>query len=150
MDEERLLATIAMVESASGRNNLPRLEASFLPRGQNLTMQGRYIQGTGRWVDDRLMAKFEKYGPATACSFGPWQLMYATALTLGYDGPPWMLWDPDVSEPYARKLLRRIIASGADTPEKVADAWNSGTWKDGYRPSAYIRKFMAAWEKLGD
>ena len=148
MDEDRLLATIAAVESGSGINNFPRLEKSFLPEGARHTAQGRIVIGTGRYVTAELLEKYRQYGPAVACSFSPWQIMYATALQEGFSGAPWDLWNPTVAEPVVRKHLRRILASGADTPEKVADAWNSGSWKDKFRPTDYIVKFMKVWEKL--
>lgn len=148
MDIDKLLAAIEIVESGAGHNNFPRMERSFLPAGVRHVAQGRTIAGTGRYVNAELQAKYNLYGSAVACSFSPWQIMYATALREGYTGPPWLLWDREVAEPVVRRHLNRIIASGADTPEKVADAWNSGSWKDNYRPTEYIAKFLRAWEQV--
>ncbi len=149
MDRARLKAAIRQVETSGGKNNYPRLEAAFLPRGAKVTIQGREVHGTGASYSSVAQKRYERWGLAAACSFGPWQVLAHTAWDFGgfpEDQAPWLLWAPWVSEPVVDRLLERIISRGADTPEKVFNAWNTGRPD---RPSPYLAHYLKAYEELG-
>jgi len=136
VDPDRLLRAIAKQETRAGRNNCPRFERSFAPKGEVFTVQGHEYTGTGRWHNPE---HWKRWGMAAAFSYGPWQMMYGTAASLGYLGPPWELWDEQTARPYALKLLGRIEKTqGAATVRQFADAWNSGNCKDDLVPEPYI------------
>jgi hypothetical protein len=144
-DLERILRTIAAVESSGGRNNWPRLEPAYIPEGLEFTVQGRIVRGTGKLVNQVVRRRWDRWGLESAASWSPWQILYHTAADLGYEGMPHRLHDPDIARPWVERLVARIIARGATTPEQIADAWNSGTHKDNIVPHEYIEKFMKAW-----
>jgi hypothetical protein len=112
LDPARVLAAIAHNESRYGANNVPRHEPAF--------------DAGGRYAD---RAALEKYGREAACSWGPWQVMYVTAKELGYKGAPKELADPEVSLPFAIKLVneRLIERQGAKSLAEIAVGYNSGS-----------------------
>ncbi len=146
-DMKTVLTAIASVESMSGRNNYPRLERSYMPTGQVVTVQGRLIEGTGGNFTQVARSRWEKYGMATACSFGPWQILYHTAADRGFNGHPADLWDG--SEEWVRREIMRQFNKGATTIGKLADAWNSGNFLDANVPGLYIAKVVEAFTRAG-
>lgn len=148
LDGYRLLAAIAVVESTGGRNNYPNFEPYWIPEGEggiveNSRQTGRHPKSNAVVVD-----RFAAYGLAAGCSFSSWQILYHTAADLGFVGQPWDLWDDEVAVEWVVKLLNRICSQGATTVEEVADAWNSGTFKDTIIPERYIEKFTNAYNAL--
>lgn len=143
IDVERVLRAIAAVESGGGDNNYPRFEVSYAPAGKAFTVQGRVLRGTGRNWNPIVAERWARWGMPSACSYGPWQILYHTAADLGYDGNPVDLWW--LSENWVRKRLDRIMAKGANTVELIADAWNSGTHKDANTVPEYRAKVLAAY-----
>jgi hypothetical protein len=79
------------------------------------------------------------WGCAAHSSWGPWQIMFPTALLRGYEGDPVRLRDPVVSGPYvAAHINARVLDRFNDeTVEDVFDAWNSGTARDSIDPVEY-------------
>lgn len=144
---DRVLGAIARVESNSGVNNYPRFERSFAPKGMSWTIQGHVITGTGTNFTLVAQPRWAKWGLASACSFGPWQILYHTAADRGFTGAPWELWDQ--SRPWVEKELRRQFAKGADTIRKIADAWNSGSFTDANVPGDYVAAVTKAFKALG-
>jgi hypothetical protein len=143
LDKELILAALAEKESSGGRNNCPRFEPAYIPVGERFTIQGRVIVGTGRGMSPVARQRWSMWGLASAASYSPWQILYHTAADLGYTGPPWDLWDPKVSRPWATLLLEKILSKGATTIEQVADAWNSGNFHDAVYPEGYIKSVAA-------
>lgn len=146
-DMPTVLKAIASVESMSGLNNYPRYERSFAPSGQIVTIQGRLIEGTGTNFTQVARSRWEKYGMATACSFGPWQILYHTAADRGYDGVPSDLWTR--SQLWVEKEIMRQFHKGATTIQKLADAWNSGSFTDANVPVDYVAKVTEAFKRAG-
>ena len=144
-EPEALLDAISVVESGGGYNNHPRFEISYAPEGEQFTVQGRLFKGTGRNFNNVVRERWKKWGMRSACSYGPYQLMYHTAADLGFNGPPELLTNESVSVIWARKLMERIVARGARTVDEVADAWNSGSHRDGFVPTDYINKVRRAY-----
>ena len=143
-----LLSAIARVETEGGRNNWPRLEKSYIPAGQEFTVQGHLISGTGRNVNTIVRQRWEKWGLASAASWGWWQILYHTAADLGFgDAPPELMY-PGICEPYVVKRLEKIAATGAKTVRDFADSWNSGSWRDANLVPEYTAKIEAAYKRL--
>ncbi len=90
----------------------------------------------------------ERWGGSAACAFGPWQLVGANAATLRPETTPRELFrDPYLAaELSAEHLQRRVIDRGARTVAEIADAWNSGSHRDGYIPHAYIAAVQSAYD----
>lgn len=130
-DPKRLLTAIAVVESGYGTYNVPKYEKAY-------DLGGRY-GNKAEWL---------KWGALAACSYSSFQIMYAVAREMGYQGSPIGLCHDDVALPYVIKLLqRRILDRGASTLADVADAYNSGNFRDSVVPTAYIAKFLAAYNE---
>lgn len=145
---DKLLRAIAIVETEDGRNNWPRVESSYLPKGERYTVQGRIIAGTGLNVNQVVMDRWRKFGLPTAASWGPWQILYHTAADRGFDGPPHLLHDGGLSSIFVRSHLHTILLDHARTIEDIADAWNSGNHHDDIVPHDYQRKLREAYLSL--
>lgn len=132
LDPTLLLMALSLVESSGGFNNRPRVEPAYLPGG--------------RYCDQAL---YGQYGDDAAASWGPLQVMYVTARELGFEGSPQELGQPAECVRMAVKLInRRIVGRGATTLEQIADAYNSGSFKDQIVPQDYIRKVKEAYQAL--
>ena len=132
IDTEALLRALGKVESSSGRNNVTRHENSYC-RG------GKYFNRT----------LYRKFGCDAHCSYGPWQIMYANVsqITSG-EISPMEMHDPQVALMVTVEWLnRKVIARGADTVTKIADAWNSGSHRDNIVPIKYIAKLLRAYQE---
>lgn len=149
LDLIKVQRAIEVVESNAGANNYPRLEASYVPNGIRLTVQGKSILGNGRNVNAIVKERWEKWGMASACSFGAAQILYHTAADLGFMNHPAYLWvDPTLHDKYVQLQLAKIVARGAKSLDQVADAWNSGTHLDQIVPTLYMDAVAAAYAKL--
>jgi hypothetical protein len=148
-DINAVMRAIAAVETNSGANSYPRFERSFAPVGDMFTVQGRLIQGTGMNFTAVARGRWDKWGMASACSYGPWQILYHTAADRGFLGAPWELWEPSTSWEYATKEVRRQFVKGATTIQKLADAWNSGSFQDSNVPGDYITAVTKAFIEAG-
>ncbi len=135
LDPVALLKAIAYVESSYGENPFGRFEPAFY-RG------GRY------WQKHFDILAF-LYGLNVAGSFGPFQILYFTAKRFGFDGNPLDLQTASVSIQYVIAYINEIIEKrGARSVEEIADAYNSGSFRDKYVPKEYIKKFMEAYNKF--
>jgi hypothetical protein len=131
-DAAKLLKAIAMVESSFGLIAVPKHEKAY-------DWGGTYFR-KDLWF---------KHGSLVAMSYSSFQIMYGVAVELGFDENrhPCELNDDEVAIYFVVDLIRkRILARGAQTLQQVADAYNSGSFKDGIIPSIYIAKFMDAYE----
>lgn len=126
LDGECLLKAIAMNESSLGAYNLPRFEKAY-----SYNYNGLYAN-RDLW---------KRYGDWAAMSYSSWQIMYPTAVELGFTGSPIDLWHDATAINYVVELIkRRIIAKGATEIKQVFDAYNSGSFKDLIVPKDYIEK----------
>ena len=146
VDLAKAKRAIEMAETGGGRNNWPRVEAAYIPATESpFVAQNSLIRGSGACVNAIVEARWERFAGSdeqlgTAASWGPWQIMYHTAADMGYTGEPSALHKREVCEKYVDKRLEQIVRSGAETIEQVADAWNSGNFRDKIVPADYIAK----------
>lgn len=139
-DVGRILFALSAIESSYGRFNLPRFEPAFA-RG------GRYFQKS---LD-------EKFGDLAACSLGPWQIMFPNAWLVlrGQVNPEEFLLSDGMTVAAAvasvRWLDEQIIDAGATELEDIADAWNTGSFRDSIKPApVYYRKVREGWNAWTD
>jgi hypothetical protein len=122
LDAARVLWALAGAESSFGQDFAPRHEAS-------------YCRG-GRYFD---IAATRDYGCLAHCSYTPWQIMYANFQTGMW--PPYLLDEvtsPAVGIRTAIARINKAIQEGARTLAQIADAYNSGSFRDSVIPVAYI------------
>lgn len=101
-------------QEASGKVQVPsRYEPQFYER---------YIKGNSEFAQ-----AVKRYGKeAVASSYGPWQIMYPTAVEMGYQGRPGALSDAAISLPYVIKYLRKLETKFGDDTAKIIHAYNAG------------------------
>ena len=145
---DALLVAIEKVETSGGANNWPRLEPSWIPLGLTFTVQGHYVKGTGASVNDIVRGRWAKWGLASAASWGPWQILYHTAADMGFDGAPWELFDPSVSETWVVDRLTNIAHAGARTVEEFAAGWNTGSYTRAEIVPVYVAAVLAAYKNV--
>ncbi len=150
----RMLKALAVVESSFGLNNIPRHEDSWCRNMSGLRVvrvmtNGSFttIQRGAANVNAIVRQRHEKWGCAACCSWSPWQIHYQTAADRGFGSAPWMLMDAEIALDFVSLELNRIIAgpSPSETVEQIADAWNSGNYRDRIVPADYIAKVRAAY-----
>lgn len=133
MEPEVLLAAIMFCESNMGKNTKPRVEPAYLPGGHYFSAE-------------HVQTAYEEYGEAAAASYGPWQVLYITAQELGFAGDPEELAEPETNLSFAIKYINeRAMKRGAHTVGQVADAYNSGSHRDKFVPTGYVRKCVRAY-----
>ena len=127
-----VLWVFAGVETSYGRDRLiARREPAYFPGGA-------FYQHSSK-----VQALYAKYGEASACSYGSWQMMFSTAVDLGFEGMPTQLQDDSVLAPL---VTRYFLHQQPGTLENAADAYNSGSWRDTFIPVEYVAKIIAAYE----
>jgi len=82
-----------------------------------------------RYIRNNAQARGAMYGPLAACSYGLLQIMFETALELGFDGRPEDLFVPRIGLLWGAKKMRALWdwAGGlaSDYPQALA-AYNAG------------------------
>jgi hypothetical protein len=123
IDGARLLWALAGNESSFGLNASPRHEQA-------------YCHG-GRYYDKALTGI---WGCLAHCSFGAWQVMYPNISFGGAVSPLDVMNKPEVAANAAVQFINRriLMAEKATTIEEIADAYNSGDWRDSIIPEKYI------------
>jgi len=131
LEPQALLAALAWQESTFGlHGGQSRVERAYC-RG------GTYYDGSSEVRD-----LWACYGSCAAASWSSWQILYVAAFELGFDLPPWRLFDDHIAfEWVIRYLDKRVLSKGATTVEDFADAYNSGTHRDSIVPVDYIKSF---------
>lgn len=123
----RFLWALSGNESSFGRNLTPRFEPAYFKGGS-------YYQNS-----PEVQALVEKYGHAAACSYGPWQLLLVNAIGCT---PDQLQSDIGACARATIDFINREIVGRqqARTMDAIADAWNTGNWKDRNVPWAYIHE----------
>ncbi|HVJ09709.1 MAG TPA: hypothetical protein VM554_15130 [Acidisarcina sp.] len=123
IDGPRLLWALSGCESSFGANCTPRHEMAYCI--------GIYSH------DPRVIELTREFGHDAHCSFGPWQLLLvnASSFTTPED---FVRVDRCAMETASYINMRIIRAQKATTIEQIADAYNSGTWRDRSVPEKYI------------
>jgi hypothetical protein len=122
IDGPRLLWALSGCESSFGANCTPRHEAIYC---------------TGRYSQSPEVVQLTKlYGHGAHCSYGPLQILLVNCI--GASPQDMSSLSRAVMES-AGFINRRILkAQGAKTVAEIADAYNSGTWRDQIIPEKYI------------
>ena len=141
LDAGRLLTALACIESGYGANCGPRYEKQY-------DNGGLYYERSGT-----VRKAVTRFGRWAACSYGPWQILYTTALELGLpeDTEPASLHHPDLCIPYViayldRRAVNRPGIYKARDLAGIFDAYNTGRAHDANVPTAYIAKGLKAYE----
>lgn len=129
-DKASILWALTACESSYCTDNSPRHEESFAPGG--------------RYYNKKADMLFKKYGSISCCSIGPLQTMYLTAYELGFRKEPLDLFYPVNAVDIAIRYIN-IRCKGWKTLAELADAYNSGSFKDSRIPKDYIGKFVRAY-----
>lgn len=140
VDPEKLLLALAEVESQFGQWCVPRFEPAFNWRGPYAVAEN-----------------LRSWGSDAACSWGPWQVMFATAQRFLPEIEPRELNIPETNLfaacAYLRDIFRRMREKGQDPSrhdlDEILDSYNSGNHLDRYVPEEYIKKGRAAYQKHG-
>lgn len=136
LNPEALLWAVYNCEKYNASNVEPRFEPAYAPGGIYYDMT------------EHVREAWEKFGPDAACSYSNFQILYITAYELGYDGPPKSLDKDSFALPYVVLYINhRILEKGATTPEEVADAYNSGSFKDSSKPEGYMKRFRYFYDR---
>lgn len=98
---DEIAQAVAMVESSGGKNVKSRYEPGF---------QRRYLQGKQEW--EKLAAKYG-WQPVSS-SHGKWQIMFPTAVELGFTGSPEQLADEATNRQYFEKKFQRDYKKTGD------------------------------------
>lgn len=124
----KLLWALNMVEGSGKDKVKNRHEPGFYRR---------YLRGKKEWSE-----REKQFGAeAIASSYGPWQIMYPTAVQYGFKGKPADLADPKVSLPYVQKHLARLEKKFGGNIEKIVSAYNAGEGGVGTNPD-YTEKAL--------
>lgn len=138
VNKKLFLYALAGQESAFGRMNLMRYEPNYGPGGL-------YYQKS----KELKQAYFDYGGAPVCCSYGPWQIMYSTAVQYGYKGHPLSLYNGYVSIPFVCAKLQADWDRGAKTLEQILSAYNTGSFKNPANfPSKYIMGFKSIYQSI--
>jgi hypothetical protein len=137
VDPVKLLKALAWKESTYGQNTTPLKEPAYCPGGRYFT-------------DDQAQA-WQQYGEAAACSYSSFQILYPTAVEMGYRDAPQGLDDDAEAIRWVVELLnRRVLGRDqARTVQQIGDAYNSGTSRDQRQPLVYMQALQAHYDRMG-
>lgn len=139
LDPGKILTALACVESGFGEDCGPRIEPAY-------NKGGRYYEANAQ-----VKALIDKWGNWAAGSFGPWQILFVTAVELGFPAgnDPSVLHQPEISVNWVIRYLDHRAINGTRPARCLADifdAYNSGRSGDKNVPAAYIKKALKAYE----
>lgn len=137
IDNRRLLLAFAEVESSLGKYNF-RYEPAY-------GLSGLYYKKS-----KQLQEQYDVYGPFVALSYSPWQIMYNSALELGFRGHPLALSDPNEAIRWVCQYMNRAGQKGARTVKDLASCWNGGNlnaWKSNEAVLRYTQKIAEALDR---
>lgn len=134
IDGAKLLWALSGCESSFGANCAPRHEMAYCTGGYSTNPEVRSLTA--------------KYGHAAHCSFGPWQTLLVNVekydsvgkLLVASEVSPDEMMDCDQACQRAAEFINNCILrrEGARTVGEIADAYNSGDWRDRIVPVPYI------------
>ncbi|MBF0254429.1 MAG: lytic transglycosylase domain-containing protein [Candidatus Omnitrophica bacterium] len=140
--ETRLLWALNAQEASLRRFVMPRYEAGFYRR---------YLRNNPEFAQDE-----KRWGRvAISSSYGPWQIMYATAKQFGYRGDPRNLSHAFVSLPYVVRYLRYLSGKFDGRVDRIVSAYNAGPGGVGSNPRYtrnvldYLSRAPEAWTVYG-
>lgn len=131
VDALQLLWALAGNESDFGRDCGPRHEDSYCPN-----TKGRYATAIGELT--------KQWGCLAHMSYGPWQVMFCN--TEGVS-PFDLAMDAETGLIAAiQHLNQRVFRQGAQTLDQIADAYNTGSYKQGVPPAKYIENLKRRYD----
>ena len=124
IDGARLLWAIAGNESTFGDNCKPRHEPAY-------DVGGVYYNRSSA-----VQATVKRWGPAAACSYGPWQVLLVNTQC----SPEELGSDPTKACEAAVHYISTFVLGfrKARTLAQILDTYNSGNWRDANVPLKYI------------
>ena len=136
LDAEALLWAFYHSERYSIYRKEPRFDPAFAP-------EGLYYR-----LSKQVRDEYQKWGKAACCCYSNFQMPYLTAVELGYNGPPLALDRDRISLPFViLHLTKRIRSRAAQTPEEVADAYNSLSYRSFPQPYRYLKRFRHFYDR---
>ena len=144
VNRERLLAALCMKETRGWQNRQPNFEPAYYKGGAYFNAERFNRVGL---LADPILKDF--MGLLSACSFGPFQMMYPVACELGFTEFPLELADPRINIEFAIRYINArcipfVTAKKAeDIVAQVADGYNSGNPVDRRVPQIYIDEVLA-------
>lgn len=93
---------------------------------------------------------YDVYGPMVSMSYGPMQIMYATAYDLGYRGHPLALSSLENSIEWVIKYMNRASSQGAKSLKLLASSYNGGSissWKTNPAVDQYALRIEMLYDK---
>jgi hypothetical protein len=127
IDGPKLLFALSGCESSFGADCKPRHEMAYCT--------GAYS------ANPEVEALTRVYGCAAHCSYGPWQILLVNCIGAA---PQDMLSLNRAAMETVGFINRRILKrEGASTVAEVADAYNSGDWRDANKPAKYMHDCIA-------
>ena len=137
LNKEAILWAVYGCEHYTKKFFFPRFEPAYAPGGL-------YYKNS-----EMVREQYAKWGRTAACSYSNFQILYITAVELGYTGPPLGLDRDSLAIPYVVKYInQRIFAKpGRETVEQVADGYNSGTHLDRLKPEKYMARFRRFYDQ---
>lgn len=132
-DPQVFLGAFSLNESSGGMNNKPKHENAY-------DLYGKYCK-------DKQLALVREYGPAAACSYSSFQLMFICFYEMGFTPTPLQAKDDSYALPAVVKFFnKRIFKNGTANDVNfiglAGDAYNSGNWHDRNVPLDYINKLI--------
>lgn len=119
----QLLWALSGCESSFGANCAPRHEEAYCTGVYSHTPEVEQLT--------------QAYGHAAHCSYGPWQILLVNCES--GTAPQDLTNILHAAMETVRFINQRILkAQGATTVAEIADAYNSGTWRDSIVPEKYI------------
>lgn len=105
----------------------PVLEAQILVESAGDPFALRYEpEFFVRYIRDNAHARGRAYGPLAACSYGLLQILYETALEIGFPGRPEGLFDPRTNLIWAGKHLASLVTWADGQLARALAAYNAG------------------------
>lgn len=149
INKKRLMWAFASNETDLGRMEL---RSRFEPSYSGNWHRSFYKEGKSMFSRSNLaMTAWRKWGDSAAQSYGLFQIMYTTAIDTGVisiETPPEELRKTEVNVAVFIALINRIVRGNKDiTVEQIADAYNSGSYKDNIVPKEYITKLKKAYDR---
>ncbi|MCA9395546.1 MAG: lytic transglycosylase domain-containing protein [Candidatus Omnitrophica bacterium] len=132
--EDRKILWALNQQEASGRSEV---QSRYEPNFYRLYLQNNAL----------FKAAEIKYGSkAISSSYGPWQIMYTTAVEMGYRGDPSSLAKASVSLPYVLRYIEKLKRRFDGNIQKVISAYNAGPGGVGTNPK-YTSRVMGFYQK---
>ena len=100
-----------------------------------------YCYGGKYYAADKVLRDLtDSWGCWSHASYGPWQILFANAYRLDpMIDPIHLMTDASACVKITVAQFNRIIDSQKPPGlREIADAWNSGNWRDGLQPTEYM------------